>query len=119
MTDILTTADAFTRVREALRLQRVAGYQLGRITANSEASDEAIARAHNEGEKADQAVRDAWVALYDAYSTTGGEARKVAAQVAVEAIANDPSGYDEATKRDVLSNGADAGVAAFYLDMIR
>lgn len=44
---------------------------------------------------------------------------QIAAQVAVEAIANDPDGYDDETRAAVLSNGVDQGVAALYLDMIR
>ena len=42
-----------------------------------------------------------------------------AAQVAVEAVANDRDAYDESTRLAVLRNGEDAGVADIYLDLIR
>lgn len=44
---------------------------------------------------------------------------KIAAQVAVEAVANDPEAYDAVTREAVLRNGEEQGVAAFYLDMLR
>jgi len=43
----------------------------------------------------------------------------IAAQVAVEAVANEPHGFDEATRLAVLRNGEAEGVADFYLNMIR
>lgn len=44
---------------------------------------------------------------------------RIAAQVAVEAIANEPDGYDDETRAAVLANGIAEGVAALYLDLIR
>lgn len=44
---------------------------------------------------------------------------QIAAQVAVEALANNPHDYDDATRVAVLANGEAEGVAALYLDMIR
>lgn len=43
---------------------------------------------------------------------------QVAAQVAVEAIANEPTGYDPATIVAVRANGVLHGVADLYLDML-
>lgn len=43
----------------------------------------------------------------------------MAAQVAVEAVANDPAAYDTTTRQLVLANGEAHGVAEFYLSMIR
>lgn len=43
----------------------------------------------------------------------------IAAQVAVEAVANDRDDYDEATRLAVLANGEAMGVADLYLDLIR
>lgn len=45
--------------------------------------------------------------------------RKLAAQVAVEAVANDRFAYDLETIAAVLSVAREAGVSDFYLDMIR
>lgn len=43
----------------------------------------------------------------------------VAAQVAVEAVANCPEAFDVDTIACVLANGERNGVASFYLDMLR
>lgn len=43
---------------------------------------------------------------------------KIVAQVAVEAIANDPYSYDAETIVAVRAAGVDAGVAQLYLDML-
>lgn len=44
--------------------------------------------------------------------------RRIAAQVAVEAIADNPDGYDAATIDAVRAVARDAGVAALYVDML-
>lgn len=44
---------------------------------------------------------------------------QIAAQVAVEALANAPRTYDDTTRVAVLANGEAEGVPAFFLDMIR
>jgi hypothetical protein len=51
--------------------------------------------------------------------TLSKTAAQVAAQVAVEAIANDPGAYADSTRLAVLQNGEEQHVAALYLDMIR
>lgn len=43
----------------------------------------------------------------------------IAAQVAVEAVANEPEAYDEETRAAVLAFGQEQEVADFYLAMIR
>lgn len=44
---------------------------------------------------------------------------QIAAQVAVEAVANDPDAYDFPTVVAVLENGEANGVPEFYLDLVR
>ena len=48
-----------------------------------------------------------------------GYADKVTAQVAVEAIVNEPSGYDTSTMSLVLAHAVGVGVSEFYTDMLR
>jgi len=45
--------------------------------------------------------------------------RQIVAQVAVEAVANCPDGYEADTRAAVLAEGEAQGVAALYLDMLR
>lgn len=40
-------------------------------------------------------------------------------QVAVEAIINDPDAFEDSTKRVVLADAEEAGVAGLYVDMLR
>lgn len=46
-------------------------------------------------------------------------APRTAAQVAVEAVINDPAAYDEDTKRAVLAFGIAMDVSEFYLNFLR
>jgi hypothetical protein len=45
-------------------------------------------------------------------------AAQITAQVAVEAIANAPSGYDRVTVEAVRRTGIEQGVSALYMDML-
>lgn len=45
-------------------------------------------------------------------------ARFITAQVAVEAVINDPTGYDAETIEAVRKEGEEVGVADFYMTMI-
>lgn len=44
---------------------------------------------------------------------------KATAQVAVESIINMPDAFDRSTMVEVITFATDAGVAEFYLDMLR
>lgn len=44
---------------------------------------------------------------------------RITAQVAVEAIVNDPTGYETETMRVVLTDAETYGVAKLYVDMLR
>lgn len=47
------------------------------------------------------------------------DALRITAQVAVEAIINEREGYEQSTIDAVIAVATEAGVADFYLDMLK